>query len=312
MGNADPKNKICPICNSGDIKTNVGCADNIWPEKHYFCYCHNCGLYFLEEKPSAADVEKYYKTSYYRLPFFMSAIKNIFRDFRCASQAAYLNELIPGPIADRRILEVGANDGRLLRYFSRKNSAIGLEYSDKSREFARKKYGIKLSDSDISEVKDRFDLVLLSHVFEHFLDMESVLSKIREILNDGGYVFLETTNSPRFDNCAEWDDKYLSGELSHIYNFSVKSLKLLADKHKFRIVSLDRFYYNLPSNYGMARKSALGSILMGVSPVKLAYSFDIAGYFLRSVFRPHLSYAKIRLDEQYIGVGDSIRMIISK
>lgn len=193
----------CPICNSSKIKTSVSSVDNVWKEKCEVSYCYNCEAYFLEKKPSLTEVEGFNKTSYSRAAFLNSLIKSIFRKFRCVSQYHYIRESIPEVINNYHILEIGGGDARLLSCFRHNNLVTAVEHSDTYKKFAKRKYGIELINSDIFGLTDRFNLILMSHVFEHFLDLGNILTKIREILVDDGYLFMEIPNSPIYNNCDE-------------------------------------------------------------------------------------------------------------
>lgn len=92
----------------------------------------------------------------------------------------------------------------------------------------------------------------------------------------------------------------------------MKSIKIIAEKYKLKIISLDRFYYNFSFVKSKLKKKELGKIFLEGKGVKFVFLFDIIIYILRSMINPRASYKKIDISEQYSGLGDNIRIILKK
>jgi len=100
------------------------------------------------------------------------------------------------------VMEPGCGDGcNLLPYHLLGKEVVGCDYDADCLEAGRRS-GMRLIQSGTeglikSEIKA--DLVILSHVVEHFIDVDSELKKIRDILRDGGYVYVEVPSSRTHD-----------------------------------------------------------------------------------------------------------------
>lgn len=300
----------CPICKTDNVLLNVSTVENIWPDGRQVAYCAECFLYFLQEIPSKEEISSYYKNEYHNYSLLASLVKRTFRNFRCSSQFQYVIDSL-GNVTNKHILEVGAGDGHLLSYFKDQNAVTGLEFSEKFVEYARKRYHITLIDRDFFEMSGKVDMILMSHVFEHFADIHAVLEKSMELLNEGGYMFIEVPNSPPHGGCSASDLKeYLA--TAHIYNFAVPNLEKLFTNHGYTIVAMNRFTYNLPEYYSELKKFKIAKSLLTGSGVELRNVGAIARYILKSMIAPKYSYSKIELTQSYAGLGDNIRIILKK
>jgi 2-polyprenyl-3-methyl-5-hydroxy-6-metoxy-1,4-benzoquinol methylase len=299
----------CPNCNSDNI-LNYSKISNVWDGAGVVSFCNNCELYFLEKIPEQNKIDEYYKNENYRYSKIKYFVKNIFRKFRSASQSEYIKNNIK-ELDNKKILEIGACDGLLLSYF--KNSLVtGTEYSSAYKEFALKKYGINLSNENFFDFNEKFDLIIMSHVLEHLPDLNIAIEKLKKLLNDGGYLFVEVPNSPRLkERDKKYIDDYLTITTPHIYNFTEKSLKEVFTKNDFNIISFNRFFYNFPNFYNIKSQEKIAEILLKGSGLKFKYILPVVFYLIKSVINPKKSYKKINDGQCYSGLGDNLRIILN-
>lgn len=300
----------CPICNSKQT-TKVDKTTHVWQKKFDINFCGSCGLYFLPEVPTEKEIKYHYEKEYYsNIKGIVSIIKNMFRKFRSYSQRKYILDNKESEI--KSVLEIGASNGFLLRTFKKIGCEVsGTEYSIKMRAVAKKKYKIDLSDSDFFQLEGNYDLIMMSHVFEHFVDIRKVLKKTKKLLSKNGSLFLEVPFSPNPDAVSQ---KELSNYLrtDHIYNFKIKSMKMLLEQEGFEVVSIDRLFYNLPSKLKTEQQQAIGkAFVQGTNP-GINNIFTALSYILFSIFNKAKSFKKIDPSIKWVGKGDSIRVVAIK
>ena len=99
------------------------------------------------------------------------------------------------------VLDVGIGDGTVGDVLRRMGCKVcGVEYDKQLAEQSRDKYE-RLIEGDVESLDlvdsftgQRFDVVLMLDVLEHLRDPTSVLERVPEILDDGGFVIISLPN----------------------------------------------------------------------------------------------------------------------
>ena len=136
-----------------------------------------------------------------------------------------------GDLDNYSILDIGCNEGLFLKCaMERGASVLGIEPNKYAVEYARQ-MGISILEGSFETVfptiRQKFDLVTMFQVIEHFQDAQSVLGRIRMILKPGGFLVIEAVNTERYA-----DD---NTKREHYYNYSPETLTLLCNKTGFKI-----------------------------------------------------------------------------
>jgi len=188
--------KECPVC--GGIHHLY-----IWGyeiKKHPICFwkCTDCGVVFLSPRMSDAYTSEFYKTYYpeYHHKYDMKQEHEVEK-----IRAINLSGLpkLCGKKEFSCHLDIGSSKGILLNefrtIFSVKES-VGVEIDDMARRKASKQFkdiSFERTLEDIGE--DKFDLITMSHVLEHFNHPADELKKIVEYLTEDGVLLLEVPNA---------------------------------------------------------------------------------------------------------------------
>lgn len=96
-----------------------------------------------------------------------------------------------------RLLDIGCGTGWTTRVYADQGFEVtGLEPSRVRAEYARENYGIEVVCDYIenAEFDQKFDVVVLRHIIEHFADPGAVLRKIRGFLKKDGVVLVVVPN----------------------------------------------------------------------------------------------------------------------
>lgn len=294
------------------MQANFLRVQGVWVRDYEVSFCQSCGGYFLPEVPDSAEMAAYYKSEYYKNVegFLVSAVKSLFREFRSESQSAFVSPLIEGR-RGMAILEVGAGDGCLLsRFSSMANRLLGLEHSPRYFQIAKRKYGVDLMSHDFFDLEEQFDLILMSHVFEHFPDIERVVGHLRKLLKPKGLVFIEVPHSPRPDECSkEILQQYVN--TTHTYNFTPQALSPFFERQDFRVLKMGRFFYRIPGNLNWATQHAVGKLFLEGSGGSFKTVFPAAHYVLKHLFDKKNAFKEVNLEEKFQGFGDNIRIVVA-
>lgn len=97
-------------------------------------------------------------------------------------------------IKNQYLVEVGCGSGGILQYFSNIGAnVLGVDYGVDFIEFGRNK-GLKIINGSITTLREKgivADLVILSHVVEHFNDPYNTLKDLQKVVKDDGLVYIE-------------------------------------------------------------------------------------------------------------------------
>lgn len=140
----------------------------------------------------------------------------------------------------KNILEIGAGAGQASYWFEKSGFLItGIEPDERNVKLINQKleYGKCISGfiEDI-EIKEKFDILWMSHVLEHLVRPDLFLKKIKNNLIHGGIFFIEV---PNCENRSILNATLVSQP--HTYHFSKHSLINICNKAGFKMLRSDYF-----------------------------------------------------------------------
>lgn len=208
--------------------------------------CRVCGLIFTSPYISERSLGQYYNTFYHPLTFgTLQEDINLFSK----GQGAKIYQMVKPYLAkmDLKIFEIGAGNGSNLREFTESACADGIKVESYGLEFNQKfveygcKTGIKLTDESLSSYvrncNETFDIIILSHVLEHFTDISYQLKLLSKICTVDSIIYVGVPGLLDLKNkyvyCCDFI-KYLTH--AHNYNFSLSSLKYIMNLYGYRFI----------------------------------------------------------------------------
>jgi len=161
--------------------------------------CKECGFVYLDNPLGLADEPQNYEA------YFNSAILDEYgpdSHDNNIKQAWLINEqrldLIRTFNRGGKLLDVGCGRGFFLHHARQYGFKVrGLEISRLAARFASENYDLRIHICNLDEEmppEERFDLVTMWHVLEHFQNPRSALEKIYAMLRPGGRLFIEVPN----------------------------------------------------------------------------------------------------------------------
>ena len=208
--------RSCIICNGKNLEA--------WAKLDYLeaKKCKDCGMISVNPHLNDEGLSKVYEDYFsHRLDE-----KELFEKRKIMYKIDH--DWVTKFINHGKMLDVGCSGGQFLSVFdSKKWERQGVEIDKDAAEFAKSEYDIPVSIGYFPEIsfEEKFDLVVIRGVIEHFSDPISVLKKCAEVLKPNGFLFITATpvgNSFAFDVYREkW---HLFTPLAHIHFFTVDLL----------------------------------------------------------------------------------------
>lgn len=291
----------CKVCSSNHYK-KIGEIKNIWKEYKDVYQCDECSLYFIDS-PTDEEINSLYKNEYHnniKNKLFEIA-KSKMRYARSLSQFNFIKQTID--LKNKDICEIGAFDGLLLSLFKKNNNNVfGYELNDDARVYAKKKYDIDLKENFL-ESKSKYDIIILSHVIEHFREPKEILIKIKSMLKENGFIYIEVPNSPMTNECSyNMLMRYLNTE--HIVNFNMDNLIKFAGSADLKIVRSEYNNYNISINNENLRISLLEGSLPNFSNY---FAFSL--FALKTLIVPNVTFSNYKNKANKWSYGENIRLI---
>lgn len=291
----------CKVCSSNHYK-KIGEIKNIWREYKDVYQCDECSLYFIDS-PTDEEINSLYKNEYHnniKNKLFEIA-KSKMRYARSLSQFNFIKQTID--LKNKDICEIGAFDGLLLSLFKKNNNNVfGYELNDDARVYAKKEYDIDLKENFL-ESKNKYDIIILSHVIEHFREPKEILIKIKSMLKENGFIYIEVPNSPMPNECSyNMLMRYLNTE--HIVNFNMDNLIKFAESVDLKIVRSEYNNYNISIDNENLRISLLEGSLPNFSNY-----FDFSLFALKTLIIPNVTFTNYKNKANKWSYGENIRLI---
>lgn len=309
MNNINLNKKLCPLCEAEANENNiVDIVENIWENNKNVYECSNCKLYFIDE-PSQSEIEFLYNSDFY------ARNNNIIYKFidakmkyaRALNRFNYIKKFIKKTY-DLNVLEIGASDGLLLSIFKKENfNVFGYELNENARKDALKKYDIKMKDDffkDKNIDKNKYNIVIMSHILEHFTNPKYILNSIHNFIGGGvnDILFIEIPYTPNYKIVSK-DDMKIFFETEHTVHFNEKNISLLMKECNFKILDICYNEYNINDN------NLKKNIWLGKFDFKSSINFL---YFIFQIcFNPKNAFIDYKISDNF-NFGRNIRIIAAK
>jgi SAM-dependent methyltransferase len=265
----------CPVCGKPDFTRFLDGRDYFLSQETYtIVSCNHCGMKFLNPRPDANEIVKYYFSPDYvsHDAGKKSTLNFVYRRVRRFTiKGKY--QLVKKHSAGKALLDIGCGTGEFIHYCRKKGYDVkGIEPGEKPGTFARSVHKLDVNDESFLDglTHPAYDTVTMWHVLEHVHQLNERMKKIGEILKPDGTVIIAVPNSDSWD-ADHYREFWAAYDLPrHLYHFSQDSMNLLAKNHGFRMdkiipMKLDAFYICLLSEkYLKGEKNYFLAILNGI------------------------------------------------
>lgn len=209
--------------------------------------CTRCGLIQSNPRMTESEFKNFYSSDFYRNCYesddYLSIAKN---KYTGKTGEHIFDELMKvkaiGPGIS--VLEIGAGGGwNLLPFIKAGAEATGVEYS-RSMVFLGRERGINMVEGGLDRIEGVFDIIIINHVLEHFLNPVEALKKIAGHVRKEGLIYIAVPNILNFSFAdIQNAHTYYFDPKSFIYYCSLAGLKNVAfgiaqDIHMFGIYAI--------------------------------------------------------------------------
>jgi len=209
--------------------------------------CKSCGVIRLNPHLSYSSLVDFYKKHYRNLytgKIASEQVKDVFKSQLVTGNKyyEYIKNEVPEISNFKNVLEIGCSSGGILKVFQDKGHKVtGVDQDEKYADYGRS-LGVEILNGDITKIEEnrKFDLIILSHVLEHFTDIEKDLKSILSLLKNNGLLFIAV---PGLKNKTYYvgnraNFHYWSQGV-HIWWFSKDTLINLLVKFQINIISVN-------------------------------------------------------------------------
>ena len=201
---------------------------------HTWLYCNTCDFYVSENSETPEERRKIYM-KYWQKELRGGNVEQFF-------QSAYPSQLglnedriqfitkISPLNDDTKILDVGSGYATFPYVFKKIGQKIKcVEPEPTAAKFISSKLSMPCAKSfyDDFETNEKFSLITMSNVLEHFENPIKMLEKAKGQLRDGGSIFIEVPDGVEFDYLPEDHDDFNS---LHLWFFKEASLAKMLEK----------------------------------------------------------------------------------
>lgn len=239
--------RTCPVCGfeEGLFLHN---QKFILPGKHPLrdgydvVLCKRCKFLFADSAVTQHDYDVYYSdfSKYEDNHTSTGGGEASFDSIRMEAVAG----LIEKTFSDKslRILDVGCANGGILKEIKKLGflKVVGVDPSAACVNYITNQLSIEAHKASLFDMPDslgKFDLIILSHVMEHILDLKGCINTVSRFLNENGHLYIEVPDAARYVDFIT--SPFQDFNTEHINHFTKVSLDNLFETSGFKKIKGD-------------------------------------------------------------------------
>jgi 2-polyprenyl-3-methyl-5-hydroxy-6-metoxy-1,4-benzoquinol methylase len=230
---------VCNLCRQDNVLCVYRVQDTNYGTPGLFSIvkCVQCGLSYLNPRPSPSELSAIYPEDRYH-PFSAMNAEGETAPAPLLWKRVQRLTTIAGP---GRVLDLGCGSGLFLKAMQEVGwYCVGVELNAMAAEFAHYRLGLDVRQGDISqlELPEKFDLVTLWDVLEHTGSPAAVLARVHDLLVPGGLLAISVPNWESLERKLFRERWIALDAPRHFYHFSPVTITHLLQKSGFELQSI--------------------------------------------------------------------------
>jgi SAM-dependent methyltransferase len=280
----------CPLCESSKLKELYHTSDPHYGIEGMYDVgqCEDCSLVFLNPMPDDSVLVNLYPDNYYSYQNLVShpvlkVIKNVLINSLFLGRGTQEPKLT----LPCKVLDIGCGSGKFMSTAEKAGWIVsGVEVSEDAAKIGQKEAGLDIFNGTLLEAAyptEHFDYVRSNHSLEHIYNPNETLQEIQRILKPGGKLMIGVPNIDGLMATITKDCWWYLCPPVHTFNYSVKTLSLMLEKHGFKVEKI-RYNSNFGGTFGsllLMANSKSGKITMGTINNLFALPMLVCHYFAK-------------------------------
>lgn len=211
-------------------------------------WCPQCGLLRISPRWSDELYGKIYAKHFFALEIGSTELTKKRYQLSISRSKVFIHQLEKYVnVEGKKVVEIGCSYGAGLVHLQGKGADLyGYDFDEDILSIGRKYSGLELRnggvDAALSDHSGDCDVVILRHVFEHFLDPYNETDKLRKLLNSEGILVIEV---PGILNQNQWlpdPARYIN--VFHAYSYCLRTLRQVMERCGFVLIHGDECLYS--------------------------------------------------------------------
>ncbi len=240
-----PMNKLaqrpCPLCRCAEVtvlhRQHLQQPEaSPLPGEYDIVACPACGLVYADTPVPQSAYDRYY-TEHSKYEDLAVATGGGANDLDRARLELLADRIAAHAAPAARILDIGCAGGGLLDALRRRGyqSLHGVDAAaacvERVRQLNIPATRAMLSQLSVSGIKGPFDVIVLSHVLEHVVDLSGLMASVAHLLAADGVIYAETPDAARYGDFPFVPFYFFDSE--HINHFDTTRLGALGNAFGF-------------------------------------------------------------------------------
>jgi 2-polyprenyl-3-methyl-5-hydroxy-6-metoxy-1,4-benzoquinol methylase len=244
----------CNYCDCDDLNSILKVEDlSVTKEKFELLECFCCGLIHTNPQPLEDEIGKYYQSEEY--VSHTDTKKGLINNLYHLARKLTLNRKLAILSKYHRktsLLDIGCGTG----YFAEHMKANGYIVSGMEPDVATNKIASSRLQQNVfyslNEVKGKYKLITMWHVFEHVHDINETVKKLESLLDTDGVLIIAVPN-PESPDAILYKEYWAAYDVPrHIYHYKKSVMKQIANKHDLKVTQIlpmkfDSYYISMLS-----------------------------------------------------------------
>lgn len=200
--------------------------------------CRKCGLMMTNPRMTQDSYNMFYDLEYGKL--YRDQDQDIIDDSYFSNKVLtgkYIYNFVRNhsDVEFNEVLEIGCAAGGILQYFKDMGCNVtGCDLGSTYIEWGKEKglNLLKCNSYELLKYDKKYDLIILNHVFEHFLDIEKEVDVISKLLSANGILYIAVPGVKALTYTYN-RDLMLYLQNAHVRHFTLRTLESVMNRYGF-------------------------------------------------------------------------------